>query len=94
MLYLCYVLNSNTYSVYSCCYATFARSNMLCLVTAGKRVNDSRAIARHLVDKRVPAAPNTRTAVEVLLDYDNENDVFCVGRSEMLYATSVSFWSW
>jgi hypothetical protein len=33
-------------SVYSCSYATIARRNMLFLVTAGKHVNNSQAIAR------------------------------------------------
>jgi hypothetical protein len=71
-------------SVYSCCYATIARRNMRCLVTAGKHVNNTRAIARQLLGKRVPAATDIHTTVEVLLDYNNGNSVFCVVRAEIL----------
>jgi hypothetical protein len=45
--------------------------NMRCLVTAGKHVNNTRAIARQLLSTRVSAAPATRAMVEVLLDYNN-----------------------
>jgi hypothetical protein len=55
---------------------------MRCLVTAGKHVN-TRAIARQLLGKRVPAATDTHTTVEVLLDCKN-GDVFYVVRAEML----------
>jgi hypothetical protein len=50
---------------------------MRCLVTTGKHVNNTRAIARQLLDKRVPAAADTHAAVEVLLDYNNGNGVIC-----------------
>jgi hypothetical protein len=42
---------------------------MLCLVTAGKHV---------------PAATDTHAKVEVLLNYNDVNCVFCVIRAEML----------
>jgi hypothetical protein len=45
--------------MYYHCYATIARGNMSCLVTAGKHVNNTRAIARQLLGKRVPAATDT-----------------------------------
>jgi hypothetical protein len=73
-------------SVSSCCYATIARRNMRCLVTAGKNVNNTRAIDRQLLGKRVPAATETHATVEVLLDYNNGNDVFYVVRAEVLYS--------
>jgi hypothetical protein len=57
---------------------------MRCLVTAGKHVNNTRAIARQLLDKRVPAATDTQATVEVLLDYKNGKGVFYVVRAEML----------
>jgi hypothetical protein len=57
---------------------------MHCLVTAGKHVNNTRAIARQLLGKRVPAVTATHATVEVLLDYNNENGVFCVDRAEIL----------
>jgi hypothetical protein len=64
---------------------------MRCLVTAGKYVNNTRAIARQLLDKRVPSAAYTHATVEVLLDYYNGNGVFYVVRTEMLRAGSVEF---
>jgi hypothetical protein len=57
---------------------------MRCLVTAGKHVNKTWAIARQLLDKRVPAVTDTHATVEVFLDYNNVNDVFYVVRAEML----------
>jgi hypothetical protein len=57
---------------------------MRCLVTAGKHVNNTRAVARQLLGKRVPAAMDTHATVEVLLDYNNGNGVFYVVRAEML----------
>jgi hypothetical protein len=57
---------------------------MRCLVTAGKHVNNSRAIARQLLGKLFPAATNTRATVEVLLDYNDGSGVFYVVRAEML----------
>jgi hypothetical protein len=42
------------------------------MITAGKHANNARAIARQLLGKRAPAA-----MVEVLLDYNNGNGVFC-----------------
>jgi hypothetical protein len=61
------------------------------LVTAGKQINNNRALARQLHGKRVPAATNTHATVEILLDYNNGNGVFCVVRAEMLSAGSVEF---
>jgi hypothetical protein len=57
---------------------------MRCLVTAGKHVKNTRAIARQVLGKRVPAATDTYATVEVLLDYNNGNGVFYVVRAEML----------
>jgi hypothetical protein len=57
---------------------------MCCLVTAGKLVNNNRAIARQFLCKRVPGATDTHATVEVLLDYNNGNGVFYVVRAEML----------
>jgi hypothetical protein len=45
---------------------------MRCLVTAGEHVNNTRAMARQLLGKRVPAA-----TVKLLLDYNNGNGVIC-----------------
>jgi hypothetical protein len=61
---------------------------MHCLVTASKHVNNTRAITRQLLDKRVTVATNTLATVEVLLDYKNGNGVFYVVRAEVLYAVS------
>jgi hypothetical protein len=52
---------------------------MRCLLTAGKHVNNTRAIARQLLGKRVPAATDTHATVEVLLDYNNGNGFFLCG---------------
>jgi hypothetical protein len=51
---------------------------------AGKHVNNTRAIARQLLIKRVPAAMDTQAMVEVLLYFSNENGVFYVIHAEML----------
>jgi hypothetical protein len=37
-----------------------------------------------MLGKRVPTATDTHVTVEVLLDYNNGNGVFCVVRAEML----------
>jgi hypothetical protein len=59
--------------------------NMRCLVTASKHVNNTQAIARQTLSKRVPAATDTHTtAVEILFDYNNGSRVFSVVRAEML----------
>jgi hypothetical protein len=58
--------------------------NMRCLVTAGNHVNNSRAIARELLGKRVPAVRDTHAIVQVLLEYNNGNGVFYVVRAEIL----------
>jgi hypothetical protein len=50
----------------------------------GKHVNDTRAIARQLLGKRVPAATDTYATVEVLLNYNNGNGVFYVVHVKML----------
>jgi hypothetical protein len=57
---------------------------MRCLVTVAKHINNTRAIAKQLLDKQVPAATDTHATVEVLLDYNNGNGVFYVDRTEML----------
>jgi hypothetical protein len=49
-----------------------------CLVTAGKHVNNTRALARQLLGKCVPAATYKHSTVEVLLDYKNGNGAFYV----------------
>jgi hypothetical protein len=41
---------------------------MRCFVTAGKHDDNTRAIARQLLGKWVPAATDTHTTVEVLLE--------------------------
>jgi hypothetical protein len=51
---------------------------------AGKRVNNTQAIVRQLLGKRVPAATNTHATIEVLLNYNNGKGVFYVVRAEML----------
>jgi hypothetical protein len=57
---------------------------MCCLVTAGKHVNNTRFTTRQLLGKQVPMAMDTHATVEVLLDYNNRNGVFCVVHAEML----------
>jgi outer membrane lipoprotein SlyB len=57
---------------------------MRCSVTAGKHINNTRAIARQLLGKRITAAMNTHATVEVLLDCNNGNGVLYVVRAEML----------
>jgi hypothetical protein len=55
------------------------------LVTADKHVNNTQAIVRQLLGKRIPAATDTHATVRVLLfDYNNGNRVFYVVRAEML----------
>jgi hypothetical protein len=57
---------------------------MRCLVTAGKHVNNNRAIARQLLGKRFLATNDTHATVEVLLECNNGNCVVYVDRTEML----------
>jgi hypothetical protein len=57
---------------------------MRCLVTAGKHVNNTWAIARQQLDERVPAATDAPAKVEVLLDCNNGNMVFYVVHAEIL----------
>jgi hypothetical protein len=64
--------------------ATIERRNMRCLVTAGKYVNNTRAITRQLLGKRVPETTDTHATAEVLLRYNIRNGVFYVVRAEML----------
>jgi hypothetical protein len=52
----------------------------------GKHVNNTRAIARQLVGKRVPMETSKHATVEVLLDYNNGNGVFYVVRAEKIEA--------
>jgi hypothetical protein len=59
------------------------QGNGCCLVMAGKHIN-TRAIARQLLSKRVPATKDTHATVEELLEYNNRNGVFYVVRAEML----------
>jgi hypothetical protein len=54
------------------------------LVTAGKHVSNTRAIARQLLGKRVSAANHMHATVEVFLYYNKGNGVFYVVRAEML----------
>jgi hypothetical protein len=54
------------------------------LETVGKHVNNTRAIARQLLGKRIPAATDTHATVEVFLDYNNGNGIFYVVRAELL----------
>jgi hypothetical protein len=58
-----------------------ARGNMHCLVVISKHTNNTRAIARQLLSKRVPAAVDTHATVEVLLDCNSGNSVFYVVRA-------------
>jgi hypothetical protein len=60
------------------------RRNMRCLVTASKPINNTRAITRQLLGKRVPVAMDMHATVKVLLDYNNGNGVFYVVHAEML----------
>jgi hypothetical protein len=64
------------------------RRNMRCLVTAGKHVNNTRAIAWQLLGKRVPAAMGTHATVEILLDYNNGKGFFYVVHVETRMNTS------
>jgi hypothetical protein len=57
---------------------------MRCLVTVGIQINDTRAVARQLLGKRVPAAMDTHGTIEVLFDYNNGNSVFHVVRAKNL----------
>jgi hypothetical protein len=61
------------FNVCSSCYATIARRNKRCFVTAGKHDTNTRATARQLLGKRVPAATDTHATVDVFLVYDNGN---------------------
>jgi hypothetical protein len=49
---------------------------MRCLLTVGKHVNNTRAIARQLLGMRVPAATDMQSSVDVLLDSNKGNGVF------------------
>jgi hypothetical protein len=60
------------------------RDNGCCLVTAVKRISNTRAIARQLLGKRVPEATDTQATVEVLLDSNNGNSAFHVFHTEIL----------
>lgn len=57
---------------------------MRCLVTTGNHNNNTRAITRQLLGKRVPAATDTHATAEVLLDYSSGNGAFYVVRAEIL----------
>jgi hypothetical protein len=52
---------------------------MHCFVTACKHVNNTQAIARQLLGKRVPMATVMNATGEVLLDSDYGNCVFLCG---------------
>jgi hypothetical protein len=69
--------------MYNRCYATIARRKMRCLVTADKHINNTRAFARQLLGKRVPAASDAQATVDVLMSYNNGNGVFYMVRIEM-----------
>jgi hypothetical protein len=64
---------------------------MCCLVTAGKHVNNTQAIARQLLSKRVPEAADAHATVEALLDHNNENGAIYVIRVQLLYGGRVVF---
>jgi hypothetical protein len=70
------------------CYTTIARKNIRCVVTAGKHVKSTWAVARQLLDERFHAETDSRATVEVLLDYNNGNDILYVVHAEMLVAGS------
>jgi hypothetical protein len=55
-----------------------------CLVTGGEHTNNTQAFARQLLSKRVPEKMDMHATVEVLLDYNNGNNVFYVVRAQML----------
>jgi hypothetical protein len=46
------------------------------LVTTSKNINNTLAITKKLLGKRVPAAMDSHEMIEVLLDYNNGNGVF------------------
>jgi hypothetical protein len=60
------------------------RKNMSYFAKASKYVNNTWVIARQLLGKRVPAATDMHATAEVLLDYNNGNNVLYVVRVEML----------
>jgi hypothetical protein len=62
---------------------------MHCLAVASKHINNTWAIARQLLGKWVPTAMDMHATIEVLLNYNNGNCVFCVVHAEMLRAGSV-----
>jgi hypothetical protein len=49
----------------------------------GKFVSNTRAIARQLHGKRVPATTDTYAAIALFLEYNNGNSVFYVVHAEM-----------
>jgi hypothetical protein len=51
---------------------------------ADKHVNSTQAVARQPLSKQIPAAADMHAVVEILLDYNNGNNVFCVVYAEML----------
>jgi hypothetical protein len=53
-------------------------------VTVGKYIDNTWATAGQLLGKWVPVTTDTYTAVEVLLDYNSDDGVFCVVHAEML----------
>jgi hypothetical protein len=55
-----------------------------CFATTGKHANNTRAIARQLLGKWVSALTDSHATVEVLLDYNNGNGIFCVVGAEIL----------
>jgi hypothetical protein len=54
------------------------------LVTAGKHIKNTRAVARQQLRGHVPTATDTHATVELLLDYNNGKGVSYVVRAEML----------
>jgi hypothetical protein len=60
------------------------RRNMHCLVTASKHINNTVAITRQMLGKRVPVAIDMHAMVKVLFDYNNGNGVFYVVHAEMV----------
>jgi hypothetical protein len=71
-------LSSEYYRAYSCFLYYDSEKECRCLATANKHVNNTDAIARQLLGKRVPVATDTDVTVKVLLDYKNGKGVFYV----------------
>jgi hypothetical protein len=80
------LLNYEKFHTIVACIAVAMQRSLegTCLITAGKHVNNTQAITRQLLGKRVPAATGTHATVEVLLNSNTGNGVFYVVRAEVL----------